>query len=145
MILQLLRQFNNLNRSKTIACSASFCFGLSLRFPCPLPKESLQEYSRNPCLFRKITQNHNREYEHAQWKKSPYFGPRWHWACSKSNFTRSPFRMTVGDLGTSLFQALTALNMQNLTRFGCFHESVRVLEPCQSKGSPAFLGPKLHT
>ena len=33
--------------------------------------------------------NHNREYEHAQWKKSPYFGPRWHWACSKSNFTRS--------------------------------------------------------
>ena len=43
MILQLLRQFlNNLDR-----CSASFCFGLSLRFPCPLPKESLQEYSRN--------------------------------------------------------------------------------------------------
>ena len=36
-----------------------------------------------------IPQNHNREYEHAQWKKSPYFGPRWHWACSKSNFTRS--------------------------------------------------------
>ena len=34
MILQLLRQFlNNLDR-----CSASFCFGLSLRFPCPLPK-----------------------------------------------------------------------------------------------------------
>ena len=38
MILQLLRQLNNLDRSKTIACSASFCFGLSLRFPCPLPK-----------------------------------------------------------------------------------------------------------
>ena len=38
MILQLLRQLNNLDRSKTIACSASFCLGLSLRFPCPLPK-----------------------------------------------------------------------------------------------------------
>ena len=38
MILQLFRQLNNLDRSKTIACSASFCFGLSLRFPCPLPK-----------------------------------------------------------------------------------------------------------
>ena len=34
MILQLLWQFlSNLGR-----CSASFCFGLSLRFPCPLPK-----------------------------------------------------------------------------------------------------------
>ena len=33
--------------------------------------------------------HHDRECEHAQWKKSPYFGPRWHWACSKSNFTRS--------------------------------------------------------
>ena len=39
MILQLLRQLNNLDRSRTIACSASFCFGfISLRFPCPLPK-----------------------------------------------------------------------------------------------------------
>ena len=38
MILQLLRQLNNLDRSKTIACSPSFCFGVSLRFPCPLPK-----------------------------------------------------------------------------------------------------------
>ena len=40
MILRLLRQLSNLDRSKTIACSASFCFGLiiSLRFPCPLPK-----------------------------------------------------------------------------------------------------------
>ena len=38
MILQLLRQLNNLGCSKTITCSASFCFGLSLRFPCPLPK-----------------------------------------------------------------------------------------------------------
>ena len=35
---ELLQQLNNLDRSKTIACSASFCFGLSLRFPCPLPK-----------------------------------------------------------------------------------------------------------
>ena len=38
VILQLLRQLNNLDCSKTIACSVSFCFGLSLRFPCPLPK-----------------------------------------------------------------------------------------------------------
>ena len=36
--MQLLRQLNNLDRSKAIACSASFCLGLSLRFPCPLPK-----------------------------------------------------------------------------------------------------------
>ena len=35
---ELLRQLNNLDRSKTVACSASFCFGWSLRFPCPLPK-----------------------------------------------------------------------------------------------------------
>ena len=125
VILQLFRQLNNLDCSKTIACSPSFCFGLSLRFPCPLPKKissrilgfhmtsrppcwcpkqrksghigaptkssgnltlllckrfllfSLknmavdhvsenQQYSRNPCLFRNITQNHSREYEHAQ-------------------------------------------------------------------------------
>ena len=82
MILQLLRQFlNNLDR-----CSASFCFGLSLRFPCPLPKR-ISSRILSKSTF--IPQNHNREYEHAQWKKSPYFGPRWHWACSKSNFTRS--------------------------------------------------------
>ena len=31
VILQLLRQLNNLDRSKTIACSASFCFGLKFK------------------------------------------------------------------------------------------------------------------
>ena len=82
MILQLLRQFlNNLDR-----CSASFCFGLSLRFPCPLPRR-ISSRILSKSMF--IPQNHNKEYEHAHWKKSPYFGPRWHWACSKSNLTRS--------------------------------------------------------
>ena len=55
MILQLLRQLNNLDRSKTIACSASFCFGLSLRFPCPLPKRIS---SRILSKSKFIPQNH---------------------------------------------------------------------------------------
>ena len=55
MILQLLRQLNNLDRSKTIACSASFCFGLSLRFPCPLPKRIS---SRILSKSKLIPQNH---------------------------------------------------------------------------------------
>ena len=55
MILQLLRQLNNLDRSKTIACSASFCFGLSLRFPCPLPKR-ISSRILSKSMF--IPQNH---------------------------------------------------------------------------------------
>ena len=55
MILQLLRQFNNLDRSKTIACSASFRFGLSLRFPCPLPKR-ISSRILSKSVF--ISQNH---------------------------------------------------------------------------------------
>ena len=51
MILQLLRQFlNNLDR-----CSASFCFGLSLRFPCPLPKR-ISSRILSKSMF--IPQNH---------------------------------------------------------------------------------------
>ena len=51
MILQLLRQFlNNLNR-----CSASFCFGLSLRFTCPLPKR-ISSRILSKSMF--IPQNH---------------------------------------------------------------------------------------
>ena len=55
MILQLLRQLNNLDRSKTIACSAYFCFGLSLRFPCPLPKR-ISSRILSKSMF--IPQNH---------------------------------------------------------------------------------------
>ena len=55
MILQLLRQLNNLYRSKTIACSASFCFGVSLRFPCPLPKR-ISSRILSKSMF--IPQNH---------------------------------------------------------------------------------------
>ena len=55
MILQLLRQLNNLDRSKTIACSPSFCFGLSLRFPCPLPKR-ISSRILSKSMF--IPQNH---------------------------------------------------------------------------------------
>ena len=55
MILQLLRQLNNLDRSKTIACSASFCFALSLRFPCPLPKR-ISSRILSKSMF--ISQNH---------------------------------------------------------------------------------------
>ena len=55
MILQLLRQLNNLDRSKTIACSASFCFGLSLRIPCPLPKR-ISSRILSKSMF--IPQNH---------------------------------------------------------------------------------------
>ena len=55
VILQLLQQLNNLYRSKTIACSASFCFGLSLRFPCPLPKR-ISSRILSKSMF--ITQNH---------------------------------------------------------------------------------------
>ena len=55
MILQLLRQLNNLDRSKTIACSASFCLGLSLRFPCPLPKK-ISSRILSKSMF--ILQNH---------------------------------------------------------------------------------------
>ena len=51
MILQLLRQFlNNLDR-----CSASYCFGLSLRFPCPLPKR-ISSRILSKSMF--IPQNH---------------------------------------------------------------------------------------
>ena len=51
MILQLLRQFlNNLDR-----CSASFCFGLSLRFPCSLPKR-ISSRVLSKSMF--IPQNH---------------------------------------------------------------------------------------
>ena len=55
MILQLLRQLNNLDRLKTVACSASFCFGLSLRFPCPLPKR-ISSRILSKSMF--IPQNH---------------------------------------------------------------------------------------
>ena len=55
MILQLLRQLNNLDRSKTIACSPSFCFGLRLRFPCPLPKR-ISSRILSKAMF--IPQNH---------------------------------------------------------------------------------------
>ena len=51
MILQLLRQFlNNLDR-----CNASFCFGISLRFPCPLPKR-ISSRILSKSMF--IPQNH---------------------------------------------------------------------------------------
>ena len=55
MILQLLRQLNNLDRSKTVACSTSFCLGLSLRFPCPLPKR-ISSRILSKSMF--IPQNH---------------------------------------------------------------------------------------
>ena len=55
MIPQLRRQLNNLDRSKTIACSASFCFGLSLRCPCPLPKR-ISSRILSKSMF--IPQNH---------------------------------------------------------------------------------------
>ena len=55
MILQLLRQLNNPKRSKTITCSASFCFGLSLMFPCPLPKR-ISSRILSKSMF--IPQNH---------------------------------------------------------------------------------------
>ena len=54
-MLQLLRQLNNLDRSKTIVCSASFCFGLSLKFPCPLPKR-MSSRILSKSMF--IPQNH---------------------------------------------------------------------------------------
>ena len=51
MILQLLGQFlNNLDR-----CSASFRLGLSLRFPCPLPKR-ISSRILSKCML--IPQNH---------------------------------------------------------------------------------------
>ena len=50
MILQLLRQLNNLDR-----CSASFCFDLSLRFPYPLP-ERISSRILSKSMF--IPQNH---------------------------------------------------------------------------------------
>ena len=55
MILQLLRQLNNLYRSKTIPCSASFCLGLSLRFACPQPKR-ISSKILSKSMF--IPQNH---------------------------------------------------------------------------------------
>ena len=53
--MQLLRQLNNVDRSKTIPCSASFCFGISLRFPCPLPKR-ISSRILSKSMF--IPQNH---------------------------------------------------------------------------------------
>ena len=55
MILQLLRQLNNIDRSKTIACSPPFCFALSLRFPCPIPKR-ISSRILSQSMF--IPQNH---------------------------------------------------------------------------------------
>ena len=101
MILQLLRQFLNiLDR-----CSASFCFGLSLRFPCPLPNSISSRIHSKSMFIPQITQNHNREYEHAQWQKSPYFGPRWHWALRNRNLPDLTFPVTEWDLGTRLSHA----------------------------------------
>ena len=44
----------------------------------------------------------NSKHEHAQLEQRPYIGPRFYWAWSKSNFTRSSFPLAVGDLGTRL-------------------------------------------
>ena len=69
MILQLLRQFlNNLDR-----CSASFCFGLSLRFPCPLPKR-ISSRILSKSMF--IPQNHTKSQQRVRTcapKENPVF------------------------------------------------------------------------
>ena len=52
-----------------------------------------------------IPQNHPKSQQRVRTYavlEKPVFRARWHWACSKTNFTRSPFRMNVGDLGTRL-------------------------------------------
>ena len=52
--------------------------------------------------------------------------------CNLTNCELTAFLLS-NQKNISRFQALTALSVQNLAPFGCFHESVRILEPCQSK------------
>ena len=97
MILQLLRQLNNLDH-----CSASFCCDLSLRFPCPLP-ERISSRILSKSMF--IPQNHPKSQQRVRTcavKEKPVFRASLALSMLETNFTRSPFRMTVGDLGTRL-------------------------------------------